>query len=130
MPKKSTQKSATTQAGEYIKEVIDNVRKGKYGVRSVEQAIAIGLSKARKAGIHIKANPHQKKHAKKAVKMNGAKRSRATLNALRQEGKSAVSSASLSRHAHSSALRKGAASRHASARKAVRTRRAHQPAHA
>jgi hypothetical protein len=47
-------KSASTQAGEFVKEEVDNVREGKHGVRSAKQAIAIGLSKARRAGIALK----------------------------------------------------------------------------
>ena len=46
-------KSASTQAGEFVREEIDNVREGKHGVRSSKQAIAIGLSKARRAGVKL-----------------------------------------------------------------------------
>ena len=47
-------KSASTQAGEFVKEEIDHVREGKHGVKSAKQAIAIGLSKARRAGVALK----------------------------------------------------------------------------
>jgi len=142
MPKKTTQrrvaadrrhgKSATSQAGEYIREVIDNVRKGKYGVKSAKQAIAIGLSKARKAGVAIGANPSEHKKSSQVRHVSHestAKRARSTLSALRREGKAAVSHENLSKQSHNSAIRRGAASRHAAAKKAVRTRRIHH-AHA
>jgi hypothetical protein len=47
-------KSSSTQAGEFVKEEVDHVREGKHGVRSAKQAIAIGLSKARRAGVALK----------------------------------------------------------------------------
>jgi hypothetical protein len=82
-------KSPSTQAGEYVREEIEHVREGKHGARSAKQAIAIGLSKARRAG--VKPNP---------------KRSRAALQALEREGSAAVSHLALSRQAHSSARRR------------------------
>lgn len=57
-------KSASTQAGEFIREEIEHVRAGKHGVRSTKQAVAIGLSKARRAGVKLPAP----KHASAAVK--------------------------------------------------------------
>ena len=48
-------KSASTQAGEFVREEIHHVREGKHGARSAKQAIAIGLSKARRAGVRLKA---------------------------------------------------------------------------
>src|SRR3954453_8810307 len=48
-------KSASTQAGEFVREEIEHVREGKHGVRSTKQAIAIGLSKARRAGVKLRA---------------------------------------------------------------------------
>src|SRR3954447_22737133 len=47
-------KSASTQAGEFVKKEIDNVRAGKHGVKNTKQAIAIGLSEARRAGVDLK----------------------------------------------------------------------------
>jgi hypothetical protein len=44
-------KAPSTQAGEYVHEEIEHVREGKHGARSTKQAIAIGLSKARRAGV-------------------------------------------------------------------------------
>src|SRR2546423_5362355 len=48
-------KSASTQAGEFVREEMDHIREGKHGARSAKQAIAIGLSKARRAGVALKA---------------------------------------------------------------------------
>jgi hypothetical protein len=47
-------KAPSTQAGEFVKEEIDHVRAGKHGVSSAKQAVAIGLSKARRAGVDVK----------------------------------------------------------------------------
>ena len=65
MPEKKTVKRArkakkegkapSTQAGEFVREEIHNVREGKHGARSAKQAIAIGLSKARRAGVELPA---------------------------------------------------------------------------
>ncbi len=46
-------KAATTQAGEFVREEIEDIREGKHGARSIKQAIAIGLSKARRAGVKL-----------------------------------------------------------------------------
>ena len=46
-------KSPSTQAGEFVKEEMDHIREGKHGARSTKQAIAIGLSKARRAGVKL-----------------------------------------------------------------------------
>ena len=46
-------KSPSTQAGEFVREEMDHIREGKHGARSTEQAIAIGLSKARRAGVKL-----------------------------------------------------------------------------
>jgi hypothetical protein len=105
-------KSPTTAAGEFVREEIEHVREGKHGARSPEQAIAIGLSKARRAGIPLKPPP-KKGRAKKSTRRSAGtaarkrssttsrKRSRATLKALKREPKSAVSRSALSRHAKS-----------------------------
>src|SRR4051812_23370615 len=103
MPEKSTVakakadlragKSPTTAAGEFVREEIEHVREGKHGARSPEQAIAIGLSKARRAGIPLKPPP-KKSRAKKASRR------------LKREPKSAVSRAALSRHAKRVARRR------------------------
>lgn len=127
-------KSPSTQAGEFVREEMHHVREGKHGARSPQQAIAIGLSKARRAGVDLPA-PKRGVSAKTRAqaardsrkgrshsRKRSATRSRATTNALRREGHSAASRASLSKQAHSAASRRGASSRHQSALKAVRTK--------
>lgn len=97
-------KSPSTQAGEFVHEEIDHIRDGKHGARSAKQAIAIGLSKARQAGIKVppkKGAPATAKPPKAGTKPS-ARRSRATTNALKREGKSAASHRALSRQAKSS----------------------------
>ena len=127
-------KSASTQAGEFVREEIDHIREGKHGARSAKQAIAIGLSKARRAGVKLPppkagASEETKKQAARdsAKGRSGnqtvsAKRSRATSAALKKEGHSAASHTALSRQAKASAKKRGAASRSAAAKKASRTR--------
>jgi hypothetical protein len=134
-------KSPSTQAGEFVHEEIEHVRQGKHGARSTKQAIAIGLSKARRAGVDL---PPPKKgttsaRTRKSAKRDQAtgqgrrrktaksgKRSRATRSALKREGHRAASRKSLSRQARSSARRRSAASRSAAARKAARTKGPHE----
>ncbi len=110
-------KAASTQAGEFVREEMDHIRKGKHGARSTKQAIAIGLSKARRAGVKLKppkkgeSSERTRTQAKRDVKKGqsghrkrtSAKRSRATTNALKREGRSAASKKSLSRHAKQTA---------------------------
>ncbi|MGE5616745.1 MAG: DUF6496 domain-containing protein [Bacillota bacterium] len=134
-------KSASTQAGEFVREEMHHVREGKHGARSSKQAIAIGLSKARRAGVKLKApkrgqaseetREHAKRDARKgrrsaSKRRPSAKRSRAVTNALRREGRSAASHRALSRQAHRAASKRSSASRSAAARKAARTRAAHR----
>ena len=119
---KAQGKSPSTQAGEYVREEIEHVREGKHGARSAKQAIAIGLSKARKAGVKLPPPP-----GKKAPKVTGRgkpnpKRSRATLGALKREGSAAASRQALSRQASGSARQRGSANRRSAAQKAVRTK--------
>jgi hypothetical protein len=116
-------KSPSTQAGEFVREEMDHIREGKHGARSTKQAIAIGLSKARRAGVKLPA-PAGKASAEKAAPnaKPSTTRSRATLKALKREGSSAASPESLARQAHESATRRGPAKRKAAARKAARTR--------
>jgi hypothetical protein len=116
-------KSPSTQAGEFVREEMHHIREGKHGAKSAKQAIAIGLSKARRAGVPLK--PKKGKAAPKkraATRRPSATRSRATRQALRREGRSAASHRALSRQAHSAARKRTKASRSASARKAARTR--------
>ena len=130
-------KAPSTQAGEFVREEIEHVREGKHGARSAKQAIAIGLSKARRAGVKLpppekgqvseqtreQAKRDLKKGRKAAKKKPSAKRSRATLNALKREGRAAASKTALSRQAHKAAAKRSAASRSRSAKKAAATRK-------
>ena len=103
-------KAPSTQAGEFVREEIDHVREGKHGVRNPKQAIAIGLSKARKAGIKVPPPPRgsvsakkQKRAGRKRTSQTSRKRSHATTRALKREGRSGASHQALSRQAKSAA---------------------------
>jgi hypothetical protein len=122
-------KRPSSQAGEFVREEIHHVREGKHGVRSTKQAIAIGLSKARRAGVKLGPPPKGLKRktrqsAASATRRAGRKtsrtRSRATRAALEREGRSAASSSALARQARQAARRRGPAARKAAARKATR----------
>jgi hypothetical protein len=115
-------KSPSTQAGEFVREEIEHVREGKHGARSAKQAIAIGLSKARKAGVELPPPPGKKQPAKATGRKPNAKRSRATTKALKREGKSAVSHEALSKQARTAARRRGPTNRRQAAKKAAATR--------
>jgi hypothetical protein len=130
-------KSASTQAGEFVREQIHHIREGKHGARSAKQAIAIGLSQARRAGVDLRppakgrVSEKTRRSAQLAYRAGQSgkrrvsrRRSRATERALRREGRSAASHQALSRQARSSAKRRTAAQRSAAARKAARTRAA------
>ena len=131
---KAQGKAASTQAGEFVREEMHHIREGKHGARSAKQAIAIGLSKARRAGVKLRpprkgqTSAKTRKSAASAYRKGqrgartSARRSRARLNALRREGHSAASHQALSRQARSAARRRGASNRRAAARKAARTR--------
>src|SRR5437867_4105679 len=134
---KAEGKSPSTQAGEFVREEIEHIREGKHGARSTKQAIAIGLSKARRAGVDL--SPPKEGQASKEIRKQAArdlrkgksatkaakssKRSRATFNALKREGHSAASKTALSRQAHKAAAKRSAASRSRSAKKAATTRK-------
>jgi hypothetical protein len=128
-------KSPSTQAGEFVREEIHHVREGKHGARSTKQAIAIGLSKARRAGVKLppqegtsaRTRAQARRDVAKGRKRTGAKkvsrtRARAVKRALRREGHSAASHAALAKQARSTARRRGPAKRSAAARKAVATK--------
>jgi len=130
-------KAASTQAGEFVREEVDHIREGKHGARSAKQAIAIGLSKARRAGVDLKppkkgttsektrksaARAYARGHGAPARAKSSAKRSRATEHALKREGTSAASPKALAKQAHSAAGRRSGSQRSASARRAVRTK--------
>jgi hypothetical protein len=130
-------KSPSTQAGEFVREEIHHIREGKHGARSAKQAIAIGLSKARRAGVKLPAPkkgdaPASTRRAAKRdlakgrrrkAKRPSAARSKAMTRRLRREGRQAASKTALSRHAHAVARQRTRKERSASARKAARTRK-------
>jgi hypothetical protein len=127
-------KAPTTQAGEFVREEVEHIRHGEHGARSSAQAIAIGLSKARRAGVKLpppekgQASEKTRRSAKRDLEAGekphatSAKRSRATTNALKREPKSSASKTALSRHAKAAASERTASERSASARKAARTK--------
>src|SRR5690349_12757056 len=103
-------KSPSTQAGEFVREEIHHVREGKHGVRSPKQAIAIGLSKARRAGVKLpspagSSSSKQSSGGKQSSRRQkpSRKRSQATLKALKREGRSGASRKALSKQARSTA---------------------------
>jgi len=113
-------KAPSTQAGEFVREEIEHIREGKHGARSTKQAIAIGLSKARRAGVPLK--PPAKGQTSERTRRNAARayrrgqmrqdtpespvRSRATLRALKREGRRAASSTALARQARTAVRRR------------------------
>lgn len=144
MPKKETKrraaedkrqgKSPSTQAGEYVHEEIEHVREGKHGARSAKQAIAIGLSKARRAGVDVpppkkgratKATREKAEHDIEAAEQHkpvSKTRSRAISKALKREGSAAASKTALSRQARAAAKKRTAPERSAAAKKAAKTK--------
>ena len=141
MPEKRTKKraqaakragtSASTQAGEFVREEIHHIREGKHGARSTKQAIAIGLSKARRAGVKLPAPPS---NAKRSTKRSAAsasragrrgtrpspRRSRAVRRALKREGRSVASRKALSRQAKTAARRRRTTRRRTTRRRTTR----------
>ena len=125
-------KSPSTQAGEFVREEMEHIRQGKHGAASAKQAIAIGLSKARRAGVKLpppkRGSRKTKKQARRESKKGRShkrpsrKRSRARKRALKREPRRAASHRALSRQAHRAARRRSAASRSRAAKKAARTR--------
>lgn len=119
-------KSPSTQAGEFVREEMEHVRQGVHGARSTKQAVAIGLSKARHAGVDLPPAPGKKGSSRRSTKRKTSKSSRkqanSSLRALRREGSASASPAALSRFAKASARKRGSARRHSAAAKAARTR--------
>jgi hypothetical protein len=128
-------KSPSTQAGEFVREEMEHIREGEHGARSAKQAIAIGLSKARRAGVKLPppkrgtTSRRTRKQAKRdlrkgrrAKKRPSRTRSRATKRALKREPRRAASHRALSRQAHRAARRRSAGDRSRAAKKAARTR--------
>src|SRR5215831_13014546 len=116
-------KSASTQAGEFVREEIHHIREGKHGARSAKQAIAIGLSKARRAGVRLKPPPDGSTNKVKVTKTKGKvspKRSRVSVQTLRREGREAASHYALSGQAKAGSRKRSKAARSASAKRAAR----------
>ena len=127
-------KAPSTQAGEFVREEMDHIRAGKHGARSSRQAIAIGLSKARRAGVELPPPAHGSKQLRRKAERDvergqgaparrraSAKRRRASTQALQREGHGAASHTALASQARSAASRRSHAARSAAAKKAVRT---------
>lgn len=131
-------KSASTQAGEFVKDEIKRIRAGKHGAKNAKQAIAIGLSEARRAGVAIPAKKKAAAKSKKASpkrstgttkrraaarrtttarrsastrKTTSARRSAAALKALRKQPTRSASHLALSRQAHGAARKRTKAAR-------------------
>ena len=115
-------KSPSTQAGEFVREEIHHIREGKHGARSTKQAVAIGLSKARRAGVKLPRQKGTKATTSRPAKKPSRKRSNAARRALKREGRAAASHRALARQARASARARGPAKRSAAAKKAVRTK--------
>jgi len=108
-------KSASTQAGEFVHDEIEKIRKGEHGARSAKQAIAIGLSEARRAG--VKLDPPKKGTVSEKTRVNATResekgqrhepisrtRSKASVKVLKRESTTSVSKTALSRQATSAA---------------------------
>src|SRR5262249_12195775 len=133
-------KAPTTQAGEFVRETMEHIRKGKHGARSTKQAIAIGLSKARRAGVKLpppkkgQTTERNRRNAQRAYRQGQSghhaktnpRRSAAITKALQREGHQAASQTALARQAKAQARQRTTAQRSAIGRKAARTRLAHQ----
>jgi len=130
-------KSSSTQAGEFVREEMHHIREGKHGAASAKQAIAIGLSKARRAGVKLQtpkrgvsaktkqqASRDSSKGQSSTRRKPSATRSRATRAVLKKEGHSAASPKALAKQARAAAKKRGPVARHRSAMKASRTRKA------
>jgi hypothetical protein len=129
-------KAPTTQAGEFVREEVRKIRRGEHGARSPQQAIAIGLSKARRAGVSLRpprkgmAKERTRRSARYAFEAGQHKRktrrrprvSRAVSRVLKREPRSTVSRRAMSRQARRAASRRSASMRSAAARKAGRTK--------
>ena len=128
-------KSPSTQSGEFVREEMHHIRQGKHGARSTKQAIAIGLSKARRAGIDLpppkkgKVSEKTRRSAELAYEKGKRgniktvqRRSKAREPVLRREGRGAASRKALAKQARSAARRRSRAARSASARQAARTK--------
>jgi Family of unknown function (DUF6496) len=131
-------KSPSTAAGEFVREEMDHIRRGKHGARSTKQAIAIGLSEARRAGVPLKPPrrgrvsgrtrrsaelAYEEGQGRRRPRAPSPKRGRAVERALEREGRGAASKRALSAQARGAAKRRSAADRSRAAKEAGRTRR-------
>jgi hypothetical protein len=131
-------KSPSTQAGEFVREEIHHVREGKHGARSTKQAIAIGLSKARRAGVKLRAprkgtiSARTRKQAARDTRKAdrhakpSTRRSRGVERALKREPHRSASRQALSRQAKQAARKRTRRDRSQAARRAARTRKSRQ----
>lgn len=129
-------KSPSTQAGEFVREEFRHIRAGEHGARSPQQAIAIGLSKARRAGVKLAAPKNSAsastrtkaqqdmRAAEHPGRKTSAKRSKATSGALKREPRASGSKTAISKQAKKAAARRGPKARSAAAKQAARTRKA------
>lgn len=128
-------KSPSTQSGEFVREEMHHIREGKHGARSTKQAIAIGLSKARRAGVDLappkKGRVSEKtrrsaesayKKGRRGIAATSRRRSQARERVLRREGRSAASRKALSKQARSAARHRTQSARSAAARHAAKTK--------
>ena len=127
-------KASTTQAGEFVRKEMHHIRRGKHGARSTKQAIAIGLSKARRAGVPLKPPARGKKKTRESAarayragqsrrpRRTSATRSRAVSGALKRENRSAAGPGPSPVQARSAARRRTSAQRSSAARRAARTK--------
>jgi hypothetical protein len=129
-------KSPSTQAGEFVHDEIDKIRHGEHGARSAKQAIAIGLSEARRAGVDLQpprkgqTSRRTRQSAENAYEVGQGERkaakrpkaARAVKRALKREPTSTVSTEALSRQARGAASRRSASSRSSAAKKAAATK--------
>ena len=129
-------KSPSTQAGEFVHAEIDKIRRGKHGARSPQQAIAIGLSEARRAGVDLRppkkgrTKASTRRSAEYAYEAGQGKRkprrrprvSHAVENVLKREPRSSASHQALSQQTKRASAKRSAASRTAAARKAAKTK--------
>jgi hypothetical protein len=131
---KTQGKSASTQAGEFVKEEMDKIRSGETGARNTKQAIAIGLSEARRSGVGLRAPAAGKTSEKTRESAESAYekgqrhepvdpvRSRAREKVMKKEPHTAATPAALSKQARSAAQQRTGAERSASAKKAAQTK--------
>jgi hypothetical protein len=130
-------KSPSTQAGEFVREEMEHIRRGKHGARSPQQAIAIGLSKARRAGIELEvpsrgatsartrrkaAQDYERGHGRAAARGASPRRRAAASRALEREPHESASPRVLAARARIAASHRSSAQRSAAAQRAARTK--------